>query len=261
MKSPFPGMDPYLESRWGDVHNKLVTYVAEAIQADLPPELRARSEERVLLESTHERLAEFVADVGVTSTGGAGRRGHTRSPATTLEPVLVDFVEEPLVHRFVKIIDVASGNRVITIIEILSPWNKRFGRLNRSYKRKLDHYADSGVSLVEVDLLRGSRKHLHVDETRLAPEKRADYYVCVRRSTSLDRYEVYPIHLRERLPRVPIPLRPREDDLGLELQPLIDHVYVAGGHDDIDYSIPPRPPLDDADAAWADELLRAAGKR
>jgi hypothetical protein len=23
MKSPFPGMDPYLESRWADVHSKL----------------------------------------------------------------------------------------------------------------------------------------------------------------------------------------------------------------------------------------------
>jgi hypothetical protein len=24
MKSPFPGMDPYLESRWSDVHPKLI---------------------------------------------------------------------------------------------------------------------------------------------------------------------------------------------------------------------------------------------
>jgi len=36
---------------------------------------------------------------------------------------------------------------------------------------------------------------------------------------------------------------------------------VAGGHDDIDYTKPAEPPLDEADAAWAEALLREAGKR
>jgi hypothetical protein len=42
----------------------------------------------------------------------------------------------------------------------------------------------------------------------------------------------------------------------LELQPVIDRIYVAGGHDDIDYTKPPEPSLTDADATWAVELLR-----
>jgi hypothetical protein len=68
----------------------------------------------------------------------------------------------------------------------------------------------------------------------------------------------YPIRLRERLPVIPIPLRPGEADVMLDLQPLINRVYVAGGHDDIDYSKPPRPPLDPGDADWAAEVIRNA---
>jgi hypothetical protein len=38
-------------------------------------------------------------------------------------------------------------------------------------------------------------------------------------------------------------------------------VYIAGGHDDIDYSKPPTPPPSSQDEAWMDQLLRAAGRR
>lgn len=79
--------------------------------------------------------------------------------------------------------------------------------------------------------------------------------------THPDRWYVYPIALRAPLPRIPIPLRPSDADIGLELQPLIERVYTAGGHDDIDYSRPANPPLEGDDAAWADELLKKAGKR
>ena len=42
MKSPFPGMDPYLESYWGDVHTRLMVYASNQINAQLPDELQAR---------------------------------------------------------------------------------------------------------------------------------------------------------------------------------------------------------------------------
>ncbi len=50
MASPFPGMDPYLESCWGDVHASFIIYSREQIQAQLPPGLRARVEERVFVD-------------------------------------------------------------------------------------------------------------------------------------------------------------------------------------------------------------------
>ena len=48
-------------------------------------------------------------------------------------------------------------------------------------------------------------------------------------------------------------------DLGRRTQ--LRQVYHHGRYDDIDYTLPPVPPLEAEDAAWADELLRAAGKR
>ena len=35
MKSPFPGMDPYLEPYWTDVHARLTTYTSDALQRRL----------------------------------------------------------------------------------------------------------------------------------------------------------------------------------------------------------------------------------
>src|ERR1700676_2877218 len=51
MPSPFPGMDPYLEAHWRDVHASLIIYARDALQGVLPSALRARVEESVLLET------------------------------------------------------------------------------------------------------------------------------------------------------------------------------------------------------------------
>jgi hypothetical protein len=37
MPSPFPGMDPYLEASWRDVHSRLIIYVTDTIQDARPP--------------------------------------------------------------------------------------------------------------------------------------------------------------------------------------------------------------------------------
>jgi hypothetical protein len=76
-----------------------------------------------------------------------------------------------------------------------------------------------------------------------------------------ERWEAYSVSLRAPIPSIPIPLRKTDKDVILQLQPLIERVYIAGGHDDIDYSKPPDPPLNPDDAAWADDLLRKAGRR
>ena len=57
--SPFPGMDPYLESHWGDIHHRLVNYACDAIQPHLPGDLYARMEERVYVESPQELAARY----------------------------------------------------------------------------------------------------------------------------------------------------------------------------------------------------------
>lgn len=264
MESPFPGMDPYLEARWSDVHASLIFAIKEALQPTLPTGLRARTEERVLLEdASGEPERQYRPDVAMIDSGRAERRQpvETSSGLAVAEPIMVEYHDGPAMDRYVQIIDVTNRNRVVTCIEVLSPWNKSPGRLNREYLRKLDDYIRGGVSVVEVDLLRSPRGRLRVIETDLPVERRTPYIIGVRRGWMGERWAMYPVPLREAIRPVPIPLRETDQDVYLELQPLIRRVYIAGGHDDIDYTRPLEPPLSKEDEAWADELLRKAGRR
>lgn len=265
MRSPFPGMDPYLEARWSDIHSTLITLVKEAIQPLLPHALRARSEERVLLETVEgEALAAYRGDVSVVDTGGGRRRGASgrTAAAATIEPVGVHVYEETRVDRWIQVIDTTSGNRVVTAIEVLSPGNKGPGRLNKDYNRKLRDYARAGVNVLEIDLLREpKRRRLPIGQIDLPAGRRTPYLACIRRAVDPSMWWAYPISIREPIPLIPVPLRESDPDIMLDLQKLLERAYVAGGHDDIDYSQPPSPPLKGKDAAWADDLLRRAGLR
>ena len=100
-----------------------------------------------------------------------------------------------------------------------------------------------------------------VGQVDLPPERKTPYLAAIRRGWWPSRWELYPIELRSPLPALPVPLREREPSVLVALQPLIERVYVSGGHDDIDYSKPARPPLKGDDATWADDLLKRAGRR
>lgn len=55
MRSPFPGMDPYPEAHWLDVHPRLIVAAATVIQQQLGEDLVARIEERLLVEDAAGR--------------------------------------------------------------------------------------------------------------------------------------------------------------------------------------------------------------
>lgn len=256
-------MDPYLETRWSDVHVTMIGFIKEALQPLLPADLRARSEENLLFEEAgSEDDVEYRGDVAIVRTGRTSGAATALSPLGTIEPVIVERRDGPVFDRFVKIIDRTRGNRVITVVEVLSPGNKAPGRLNEQYRRKLDDYRRAGVSVVEIDLLRyPGRNRLPVGQVDLPDHRRAPYLTCVRRGRDPDRWIIYPMQLREPLGVIPIPLRERDPEISLDLQAQIQRVYVAGGHDDINYSKPCDPPLEGEDAAWADQLLKASGFR
>lgn len=234
MPSPFPGMDPYLEQFWGDIHARCIIYAADHVQAHLPADLRARVEERVL------ELA----------------------PVAT-EPSLLYTFDDPITESFIEIIDVGSGRRVVTVIEVLSQANKLPGEGQELYRRKQRELRDGQVNLVEIDLLRAGERVFAVGTARIPASHRTLYQVCVyRAAASLPCYEIYRVPLRERLPVIRLPLRATDSDIPLDLQAVIDQCYRNGGYDeDIDYRAEPAPPLDAEDTRWADALLRVAGRR
>jgi hypothetical protein len=262
MKSPFPGMDPYLEARWGDVHQRLITYAADQLGPLLAPDLRARIEERVFVETEAEQVRRIVPDLHVAqyqSSHTPPPARHETSGVAVAEPMVFLLQDEAVTESYIEIRTLGSRD-VITVIEILSPANKAGREGQRLYLQKQRKLLHSQTNLVEIDWVRSGTRVLAFPEHRIATQHRGDYLVCVRCAWSERARELYALPLRERLPGIPIPLRKTDDAILLNLKALIDQCYQNGGHDDIDYTQPPVPPLSADDAAWAQPLLKAAGK-
>lgn len=51
MPSPFPGMNPYLEqpAAWQDFHQRLITYISDALAAQVRPGFFVKIEESVFI--------------------------------------------------------------------------------------------------------------------------------------------------------------------------------------------------------------------
>ena len=261
MENPFPGMNPYLEAYWRDVHTSLMVYIRDHLQDQLPGDLIARVEESVSIDADEESR-QVSPDVRVVEEpGGWTARGGAVATATVnvAEPLLIPIEEPP--PRHVEIIDPKSGNRVVTAIEVLSPTNKLDTDGLKAYRCKQREYVSGGVNLVEIDLLRRGGFIVAAPHELIEPSRRAPYYVCVRRVTKPGWAAVVPLPLRQRLTAISVPLRPTDSDVQLDLQELINQCYRRGRYSSIDYRYDPNPPLTGDDAAWADTLLRSTGLR
>lgn len=262
MPSPFPGMDPYLEAHWGDIHQCLITYSRDWLQARLPADLRARVEERVFVESPDGARRSIFPDVRVIerpqkspSEGGVA----VAEPAA--EPFVIHVPAEEVTEGYIEIRETGSGHRVVTTIEFVSLTNKQPGIGRDLYLRKQQELRVGSVNSVEIDLLRAGEYALSLPRDVVPPECRTPYRICVWRAARPDAFDAYPVPLEARLPTIRIPLRPQEPDVPLNLQALLDQCYLNGGYSDIDYTTDPDPPLPAATARWADDLLRSRGQR
>ncbi|HEY0073262.1 MAG TPA: DUF4058 family protein [Abditibacteriaceae bacterium] len=267
MPNPFPGMNPYLEdtSTWRTVHTMLLTYVHDTLQPQLVPRYVARIDEEIEIEDNPRRWRPDVLISAGTSGNGNGTPGISASGgvATLAKPLVLPRGDEPK-HRWIEIIDV-KGREVITVIEVLSPSNKSTsGYGSETYKLKMQDLWSRKINVVEIDLLRAGLR-ITLPEVDLPPRRvpAHDYIVSVSRGFDHDQYEVYPFSMHEAAPPVAIPLRRGEDDVLLELTPLIERVYDNGAFEmDVDYrQTPPLPPLSEENAAWLDALLKEKGLR
>lgn len=256
--SPFPGMDPYLEQHWEDVHHRLATYSCDQLQPQLPGDLRARLQERVYLAVEGKRRRDIRPDVRVLSGVKSVAKGGTALKVKAATPLIVE-LDDPITESAIEIRETGPRERLITVVEFLSRTNKR-GPGRKQYRMKQEEHFDSRVNLVEIDLLRGGKHTVAVPLDSL-PEGFARCKVCVSRAWQPAKFEVYPLPLREPLPAIRIPLRKTDADVLLALQPLIDEAYRMGRYDSTDYRKPPRPKLAEEDAKWAEGVLRRASPR
>jgi hypothetical protein len=255
-------MDPYLEQYWLDVHARMILYACDQLEDHLPGSLIARVEERVVLETETIPTQVRHPDVKITERKGrtnGGRVGLLAEPEEP-EPVIVEC--EPVTETFINILEVGAKQRLVTVIEILSMSNKIAGKSRDEYMAKQTELRDSGVSLVEIDLLRRGSFIMAVDPTLIPPEAQTTYLACVQRGWRPGRFELFPISLRQRLPRIRIPLRKTDVDIRLDLQAVLEQAYRKGRyHLTLDYRKPPVPPLGPADAKWAKALIAKHAKK
>lgn len=253
-KSPFPGMDPYLQSHWSGVHTRLIAYAADAIQPQLPGDLVARVEENVRLDVDDEMIALRSPDVYVSETGASWSEGAKAGAGPVEGPVVLEIAHDPLIDRHIEIRE-GDGGRVVTAIEFLSPWNKAEGVGRDEYMKKREQYLHSHANLVEIDLIRGGKWYQMIPPYRVPKKYRTTYRVTVKRAAETRKLELYPIGLAQVLPTVRVPLRVGEADVVLNVQELIDQVYRNGAFGRTDYSKACEPPLEGEEIAVAARFL------
>jgi hypothetical protein len=222
MPCPFPGMDPYLEQErlWPTVHSLLVNTIFQLLVPGLVERYRARVQERVY-------TLEQVLFTSVT-------REEHREP----------FLE--IRHR--------SDNRLVTLLEVISPTNKTTDVGRSAYQQKRQEAQRQRAHLVEIDLvLEGQSLHDFSRETLPA----WDYCVVVTRSPRSDQHDLYTATLDKRLPRFKLPLAGEDPQKIVDLQQMLHRVYEQGGFaETIDYQRDPPTRLSSDQRAWLDQYLR-----
>ena len=260
MASPFPGMDPYLEPHWLDVHTSLVTGARDSLNEQLPEDLIASAEERVAVESLEGGERLLGPDVRIFEPPAAMPAAEESPPIRIDAPDRLLAQVEPMTERFVRIIE-AGTERVVTVIEFVGPTNRR-GEGLHAFRSKRAELLVSGVSFVEIDLGRSGDWQALLRPHRSPPAALTPYQAAIGIPGDPGAVYLHPIGLRDRLPAISIPLRRGDPRVTLDLQALLDRAYSSGRyHCRLDYSKPCEPPLEAADASWADALLRGAGKR
>jgi len=258
MPSPFPGMDPYLEgSEWTSVHTELSSEIARQLAPKLRPRYIARTTRRFVTDTLDDvtiTTGDLYPDVGVFKSAHPARE---REEMITVAPPplqLATVIPERVPHVTVEIRDVAHRT-LVTAIEVLSPTNKR-GAGYREYLEKRQRLLHSTAHLMEIDLLRAGQRVPMREPLPAAP-----YFVFLSRAERRPVMDVWPIQLDMRLPVVPVPLLAGDPDVTLDLQLALNTVYDALNYDlSVDYTRSPESPLPASAAAWAADLLRAAGK-
>jgi hypothetical protein len=251
-------MDPYLENPalWPEVHNRLILYLGDQLQPLLRPRYVAAVEARVYVEAPERRIVPDVHVHEIIRT--SSQRELSTAVLEVDTPVEVEVPELEINETHLQILDLESGDRVVAVVELVSPTNKYAGPGRDLYVSKQQQVRASQAHLIEIDLLRTGPHVLAVPEHFSRANGQYDYLVCVNRAIGKrDRFQLYGRPLRERLPRIRIPLAEGDADVALDLQAALEEVYVRGAYDArLNYRRPCRPPLSPEDQAWADELIR-----
>lgn len=133
MRSPFPGMDPYLEAPtcWAGVHHRLLSAIADTLGDALAPAFIIAVEERVYIATPDDLLKLPWLQPNVFLVR-ASDHASTNAFSTVITPPLViePLEEEEVREHYLEILDTET-RAVVATIEVLSPTNKAAGTSGR----------------------------------------------------------------------------------------------------------------------------------
>lgn len=229
MPSPFPGMDPYLEHSklWPAFQHHLLACLYQILLPGLVDRYRARIGSRT-----------YVSEM----------------------PLFTSIVRDEYTEEFIEIRN-RSDQKLITLVEVVSPANKTTPAGRQVYLDKRQDALRQRAAVVEIDLVLQGKPTLSYSRDGL-PE--FDYAVAVTRATAPDRYEIYTATLQKRLPKFKLPLAPDDRDALLDLQAAFTRAYDLGGFgSQINYAADPPSdvPLTAHQRNWLDTFLRQAKLR
>lgn len=262
MRSPFPGMDPYLEtdSEWELFHGWMIRKLAEQT---LP-----RARERGLWITVERAVYQREPDGELSLIGepdaltwsdyaGGDRAAVASGPSTSIAPRAVHEVvlseADRAVHKqdYLVLREGRLTHRVLAVVELLSPANKQSRGYGLKYREKRQRMLTSRTHFLELDFLRRGLNPSRELFPELPP---APYFLFLARKTDSGRTEEgYPVGLREPLPTIGLPAAFGTPDLTLDLQGAFDAAYeltISPGVYQHLYDEPVEGPLCDDDAAW-----------
>jgi hypothetical protein len=259
MPSPFPGMDPFIESpaHWPDFYARFISELANAINDLLPDQYVARINEHVMSIAPTYRVEgeddpEFIPDVAVVSAPQSAASIGGENPAGLLAPVMVGNINffDDYAEGFIQVLRLPE-QELVTVIELLSPTNK-YGEGRGIYMKKRREFLSQKVNLVELDLIRAGVR-LQFDQ----PLPPGHYRAFISRSDERPRTSVYSWSVREPLPKLPIPLRAGEGAIVVALLTAFGKAYDQGRYPKlIDYrAAPPPPSFSSSDSEWIRQTL------
>lgn len=256
MPSPFPGMDPYLEDQvWEDFHFKFNSALSDVLTDGVEPGYIVRATQRVYIEHGIDVDDQVrMPDVAVLWDGNAAPLAVSGgSPtSTTLAPVECLNASPQERQETYLVIRELPGLEVVTVIETLSPTNKRTSSDGRQqYLAKREEVIRSRTNLVELDFLRGGKR---LPVIGLPP---GDFYAVVSRGNRRPRTDVYAWSIRQRIPKVPFPLKPGDPEVVVDLQEVFNLAFHRGRYQrTLNYAAPLRPPLSTEDTIWRSSLTQ-----
>ncbi|GET41825.1 hypothetical protein MiSe_66390 [Microseira wollei NIES-4236] len=257
MPSPFPGMDPYLEQAvfWSSFHTRLIVAIADTIAPSLRPKYYVEVEARTYLDEADEDVLVGIPDALILSSrANSSVLPEPTASGTIVQPHPVQIIlpmPTEIKERYLEVREVGS-DAVITVIEVLSPKNKRRGEGRVAYEKKRRQVLGSFSHLVEIDLLRGD-----LPMTAIGVQTRTDYRIIVSRADRRPVADLYGFGLRDAIPSFPLPLKPEDEELLVDLPTIFHQVCDRSSYDlRIDYRQPvPPTALSEADRQWVDALL------